>query len=166
MISQKKFRDDLFFRINVIPIHLPPLRDRKEDIPLLVNTFVGRLRSRTRKKITGLTSDAMAQFMAYDWPGNVRELTSALEYAFVIGEKGLIDPGHLPPQIAKSSEGSETPAVFSSREDQAEKEALIEALRQSRGNQSQAARTLGINRVTVWNRMKKYGIDLRKVLVP
>lgn len=157
LIEQKRFRQDLYFRINVIPIHLPPLRDRKEDIPVLVNTFITRLRSRTGKDITGLTPAAMDKFMGYPWPGNVRELKSALEYAFVIGEGGLIDLHHLSPDIAKAAGTKEAR--------DSEKEALIEALRQSGGNQSQAARILGVNRVTVWNRMKKYGIDLKKVLV-
>jgi transcriptional regulator with PAS, ATPase and Fis domain len=100
-IVDKSFREDLFFRINVIPIHLPPLRDRKEDIPLLVNTFVRRLNQSTGKKITGLSPEAMEWFMSYHWPGNVRELKSALEYAFVVAEKndriGATSPPIYPP---------------------------------------------------------------------
>ncbi len=165
LIAQKRFREDLFFRINVIPIHLPPLWERLEDIPLLVNTFISRLRSRTRKKITGLSPSAMERFMTYHWPGNVRELKSALEYAFVIAERGLIEPEQLPPQITKRGDMTEGEPLSPRRGDPAEKIALVEALRQSNGNQSQAARILGINRVTVWNRMKKYGIDLKKVMV-
>ena len=161
MIDGKRFREDLFFRINVIPIHLPPLRERLEDVPLLVNAFVERLRERTGKRITGLSPDSMDRFMSYSWPGNVRELKSALEYAFVIAEKGTIDLGQLPHPLV--SEASRYSANLKEPE---EKIALIEALRQSNGNQSMAARTLGVNRVTVWNRMRKYGIDLRKVLLP
>jgi len=165
LIAQKRFREDLFFRINVIPIHLPPLRERLEDIPLLVNTFISRLRSRTRKKITGLSPSAIEQFMTYHWPGNVRELRSALEYAFVIAERGLIGPEQLPPQITRYEDVTKGEPLSPNRGDPAEKMALVEALRQSNGNQSQAARILGVNRVTVWNRMKKYGIDLKKVMV-
>jgi transcriptional regulator with PAS, ATPase and Fis domain len=164
LIAQKKFREDLFFRINVIPIHLPPLRNRTEDIPLLVNIFIGRLRAKTGKNITGLTQNAMEQFMSYKWPGNVRELKSALEYAFIIAEKGLINLSHLPAKIAHNQGPGEINSFLPDRKNPAEKKALIEALQQSNGNQSQAARILGINRVTVWNRMKKYGIDLRKVM--
>ena len=119
--------------------------------------------------------------MDYDWPGNVRELKSALEFAFVIAEEGLIDIDQLPPKIAEPErstteparlilktadhkETRETPILASRPGETTEKRALIEALRQTNGNQSQAARVLGINRVTVWNRMKKYGIDLKKVL--
>ena len=120
--------------------------------------------------------------MNYNWPGNVRELKSALEFAFVIAENGLIDLEQLPPKIsnrqrslvdpqnpAAPEAGSHDDGLISSSlavrpRDTAEKEALVNALRQTNGNQSQAARILGINRVTVWNRMKKYGIDLKKVL--
>jgi DNA-binding NtrC family response regulator len=162
LLKQKKFRDDLFFRINVIPIHLPLLRERLEDIPLLASTFLERLRSRTGKRINGVTPEVMERFMAYSWPGNVRELNSALEYAFVIAESGRIGLEHLPPPLVLGSEVSSRDAAL----DTAEKVKLIEALRQSQGNQSEAARILGISRVTVWNRMRKYGVDLRKVLLP
>jgi transcriptional regulator with GAF, ATPase, and Fis domain len=182
LIDQKKFRNDLFFRINVFPIHLPLLRDRSEDIPLMVQAFIRRLRSRTGKEISGLTPDAMECFMNYNWPGNVRELKSALEFAFVIAESGLIDLDQLPPKISNRQRapvdtqkltaqgaGSDDGGLISSSpatrpQDLSEKESLVNALRQTNGNQSQAARVLGINRVTVWNRMKKYGIDLKKVL--
>ena len=181
LIAQKKFRDDLFFRINVFPIHIPPLRERTEDIPLLVNTFVRRLRLRTGKKINGLSSAAMACFMNYRWPGNVRELKSALEYAFVIVEKGLIDLDQLPSNIVEPKPlvpdsvqprlqttgfptSDESLILDSNPDGLDEKTALIKALQECKGNQTKAARVLGINRVTVWNRMKKYGIDLKKVL--
>ena len=164
LIARKEFREDLFFRINVIPIHLPPLRNRTEDIPLLVNAFIRRLQTKTGKNITGLTQEAMEQLMAYQWPGNVREVKSALEYAFVIAEEGLINPEHLPRQIAGDKGARSVNAILFNRKDLTEKKALIKALRQSKGNQSQAARALGINRVTVWNRIKKYGIDLKKVI--
>jgi len=164
LISRKEFREDLFFRINVIPIHLPPLRNRPEDIPLLVNSFIRRLQHRTEKNITGLTREAMELFMTYYWPGNVRELKSALEYAFVIGERDLIRPEQLPRQIHERGQKKRIGTLTAEHRDSTEKIALIEALRQSEGNQSEAARILGVNRVTVWNRMKKYGIDLQKVL--
>ena len=138
--------------------------DRKEDIPILVNAFIRRLQTKTVKNITGLTPETMEEFMAYQWPGNVRELKSALEYAFVIAEEGLINPDHLPSKTAADIKTGGLNAVLFDSKDLAEKKALIEAVRQSKGNQSQAARILGINRVTVWNRMKKYDIDLKKVM--
>ncbi|MBL0716122.1 MAG: sigma 54-interacting transcriptional regulator [Desulfosarcina sp.] len=162
LIEQQQFREDLYFRINVIPIRIPPLRDRKDDIPLLVSSFIQRLQSRTGKSITGLTPEALQHFMDYSWPGNIRELKSVLEYAFVIAERGKIGIAHLPHPVAES------PAANDGRRrtngESPEKIALLDALRQTRGNQTQAARILGINRVTVWNRMRKYGIDLKKVV--
>ena len=165
LIAQKVFRDDLFFRINVIPIHLPPLRERLEDIPPIVNTFIKRLQSNSGKKITGLTPTAMDCFMSYHWPGNVRELKSALEYAFVIAERGLIDAEQLPHQIVERKKVKQTTSFLSASSDQTEKASLIEALRQTKGNQSKAAKILGVNRMTVWNRMRKYQIDLKKEIV-
>jgi len=165
LISRKAFREDLFFRINIIPIHLPPLRDHAEDIPLLVNTFIQRLNQSTGKKITGLSHEAMERFMSHYWPGNVRELKSALEYAFVVAEKNMIGLDQLPPQFTANDFSTLPGEEMISLRASTEKEELIKALRQTRGNQTQAAKALGINRVTVWNRMKKYGIDLKKVLV-
>lgn len=162
MIARKQFREDLFFRINVIPIHLPPLRERREDIPILVSSFIQRLQRITGKGINGLTPNAMKLFMEYPWPGNVRELKSALEYAFVIAESGMVDIGHLPPQFAQG--GAPAADCRPTAEGSTEKTELIEALRRTNGNQTRAARLLGINRVTVWNRMRKYGVDLKKVL--
>jgi two-component system response regulator HydG len=162
LIEQQQFREDLYFRINVIPIRIPPLRERREDIPLLVNSFVQRLQVRTGKAIKGLTPEALKAVMAHEWPGNIRELKSALEYAFVIADSGPIGVDHLPPALA------EVPRAPSFRKapvgDAKERQALIEALRRTGGNQTRAAELLGINRVTVWNRMRKYGIDLNKVI--
>jgi PAS domain S-box-containing protein len=162
LIAEKQFREDLFFRINVIPIYLPPLRQHKEDIPLLVTSFIQRLRRISGKPIAGLTAGALNLFMDYGWPGNVRELKSALEYACVVAEAGSIDIEHLPPQFtppwAPACPGA------AAMDGSPEKNALIDALRRSNGNQTRAARLLGINRVTVWNRMRKYGVDLKKVL--
>jgi PAS domain S-box-containing protein len=170
LIAENLFRDDLFFRINVLPIYLPPLRERQEDIPMLVNHFIHHLKGKTRKKISRLSQNAMEKFMRYSWPGNIRELKSALEYAFVIADQGSIELEHLPPKIAEFSNSGNTEANSVSpplrHNDLSKKELLINALKQSQGNQSEAARILGINRVTVWNRMKKYKIDLKKVLIP
>ena len=164
LIDQKRFREDLYFRINVIPIHLPPVRERKEDIPILVNTFIDRLELRTGKSIRGLTRPALNRFMAYHWPGNVREMKSALEYAFTVADKDAIDIDHLPPQMLQKQRPPAAVAVQPIIEsaDNDQRRQLIDALRATGGNQSQAARLLGINRVTVWNRMRKYGINLKR----
>lgn len=165
LISQNKFREDLYFRINVLPIHLPPLRERKEDIPLLVKTFMQRFSKKTHKDINGIEREAMNAFVEYRWPGNVRELKSVLHYAFTIAESGPINCHHLPPQLLghdPSAAGNNTPlnVKFSK-----EKQELIAALNKTGGNQTRAAEILGVNRVTVWNRMRKYGIDIKRDLV-
>jgi PAS domain S-box-containing protein len=167
LVSQGKFREDLFFRLNVIPIHLPPLRDRLEDIPLLANHFIQRLREKSGKPIPGLSPGVMRLLMDQPWPGNVRELQGVLEYAFVLAEKGLIHPEHLPPKVtgpAPLTKNMENPEKGRSRGGTDEKAALIAALRQAGGNQSRAAALLGVSRITVWHRMKKYGIDVHKLI--
>lgn len=166
LVTEGRYREDFFFRINVIPIYLPPLRKRMEDIPLLADTFIRQLSTKTGKSITGMSSEAMTQLMSYHWPGNVRELKSALEYAFVIAERGLVQPDQLPASIFEkrmpsASGGAEhDPVAFSLDE----KSTLIQALREAKGNQSEAARLLGVSRVTVWHRMKRHGIDLKKIV--
>ncbi|MCB2226050.1 MAG: sigma 54-interacting transcriptional regulator [Desulfarculaceae bacterium] len=169
LLSSGAFREDLYFRINVIPIHLPPLRERISDVPALVNTFIQRFSAKTGKEITGLSREAMDSFMAYRWPGNVRELKGALEYAFVVAESGLIEPDHLPPQVLEARPAPIMPAgpqalPQASPAGLSEKDALVAALKQTGGNQTQAAALLGVNRVTVYNRMKKYGLEMKKVL--
>ena len=164
MIERQQFRNDFFFRINVIPIQIPPLRDRTEDIPLLVNSFIQRLRKRTGKDITGIDQQAMELFMSYLWPGNVRELKSALEYAFVVSESGLISLDHLPPMQRNGGNMTGDIKSESSTEESPKKIALMKALKEANGNQTKAAEILGVNRVTVWNRMKKFGIDIDKII--
>jgi two-component system response regulator HydG len=164
LVSRGKFREDLFFRINAIPIHLPPLRDRMEDVPLLVNHFIQRLREKSGKPITGLTPGALRLIMDHPWPGNVRELKGVLEYAFVLAEKGLIHPEHLPPTVNVPAALRKIPEEGRGSAGTDEKAALVAALRQAGGNQSKAAALLGVSRITVWHRMKKYGIDVKKLI--
>ena len=164
-IVQNKFREDLYFRINVIPIDLPPLRERMEDIPILLKTFVYRLQRLTGKRISGLTKEAIKRVMSYNWPGNIRELKSAIEYSFVLQEKGLIGVEHLPNYLNTEENADVTFQAAGDDPNISEKSALIKALKQSLGNRSQAAKILGISRGTVWNRMRKYDIDMKKVLL-
>ena len=164
-VSQGLFREDLFYRINIFPVHLPPLRERKDDIALLVNAFIHELQSDTQKRITGVSPEVMDIFMRYHWPGNIRELKSALEYTFLVAESGLVEIQHLPSQL-QSALKTETapqsaPADSGTAVGAEEKAQLIEALRKADGNQSRAAGILGVHRMTVFNRMRKYGITLK-----
>lgn len=165
LIEKNEFRQDLFFRINVIPIYLPPLRQRTEDIPLLVNTFIRQCNQSTGKTISGVSRDVMDLFMSYPWPGNIRELKNAMDYAFVTADGPTIQLDHIPKRIGADAAISARPAKTERLDDTTdEKQQLIDALIKANGNQTCAAKLLKINRVTVWNRMKKYQIDLQKTL--
>jgi len=163
LISRGAFRQDLFFRINVIPIQLPALRERKEDIPLLAEAFFQKIRLKSRKAISAIGNDAMACLMQYDWPGNVRELKSAFEYAFVTCQETMIRPHHLPPNLLTAGPAAAKPsATRAFNREEIQRIELIEALEEADGNQSKAAERLGITRVTVWNRMRRFGIHYKK----
>lgn len=158
LITNGLFREDLFFRINVFPLHCPTLSERMEDIPFIVQSFIKHNSIQSGKKILGITPEVMEIFSYYPWPGNVRELRNAIEYAFVLCSGGAIGKQHLPPKIVKVTEASSKPANCS-RNDSGEREKFLKVLQQAGGNQSEAARILGISRVTIWKRMKKYGIN-------
>jgi PAS domain S-box-containing protein len=162
LIEKEKFRDDLFYRLNVIPIHIPPLRERKEDLPLLVETFINDLRVKTNKPIKGISREAMDALWAYSWPGNIRELMNAMEYAFVICPGEIIESSHLP-DVVISSEGKD---VFRtpSDEDVSVRREVISALEQAHGKKSEAAKILGISRQALWKRIRKYGIEVKKTI--
>jgi PAS domain S-box-containing protein len=161
-ITGGAFREDLYYRINVIPIHMPALRERKEDIPLLVNTFTRRIREKSGKPIEGFSDAAMNRLFQYDWPGNVRELANAIEYAFVLCRNGLILPAHLPRQITGAKEPAPAPPVAERSESHRKngRTSVVKALQETGGNKTQAAKRLGISRVALYKRMRKYGIPL------
>jgi PAS domain S-box-containing protein len=164
LIEKKKFREDLFFRINVIPINLPKLNERIDDVPLLVKSFIEQMQMLTKKEITGLTAEAMHSLMTYRWPGNIRELKAALEYAFVIKDSGLIGLADLPRDIHENVDIDDCNDLPIYEVECEEKMVLINALKKSMCNKSQAARILGISRGTVLNRMRKYNISPKKIL--
>ena len=162
LIEKGSFREDFYFRINVIPIHLPPLRERIEDIPILADAFFRKTRLKINKKITTISKDTMVALMNYSWPGNVRELKSAFEYACVTCQGETIQPGHLPPNILTEKKASFPAKRVSINREEIKKIELIETLEKTGGNQSKAAELLGVSRVTIWNRMKRYGINSNK----
>ena len=164
LVNQNRFRDDLYFRINVFPINCPTLKDHVTDIPILVQNFIRLNNQKSGKKILGMTPEAIEKITAYQWPGNVRELRNAIEYAFVLCSSGGIGVNHLPPKIAGTSLECVEPKTEIDRPGKekasAKKTALIEALRQTHGNRSETARLLGVSRVTVWKQIKRFKIDL------
>jgi transcriptional regulator with PAS, ATPase and Fis domain len=161
LIDQGRFREDLFFRINVFPLWCPALRERAEDIPAIVQSFIRHNADKTGKKILGLTPEAMEKMTRYSWPGNVRELRNAVEYAFVLCPSGGIDIQHLPPKVLGSVSGA-LPLDTVPGSDASEKQELLRVLRETQGNQSETGRILGVSRVTVWKRIKKFGIDVKR----
>lgn len=162
LVDKGAFRDDLFFRINVIPIRLPPLRERLEDVPLLADAFFKRAQLKSSKPIQGIAKEVMSLLMNYAWPGNVRELRSAFEYAFVACHGSMIQPSHLPPSILRSRERQRRPGRLLAGRAEVQKKEFIDALIRAGGNQSEAARLLGVSRVTVWSWIKKFRIDVRR----
>ena len=165
LIAEGRFREDLFFRINVFPITCPPLTHRKDDITLIIQHFITIQAEKTGKNILGFTPEAMRLMVAYSWPGNIRELRNSVEYAFVLARDKSIHPEHLPHKILRNT-GPQTTAGNAVSADTtivsgaSEKQALIDALRKADGNQTRAAEILGVSRITVWKRIKKYGIQL------
>jgi DNA-binding NtrC family response regulator len=148
------FREDLLFRINTVEIHLPPLRDRREDIPLLAQHFLSRLRTRYRKQVNGFSAPAMQQMMQYSWPGNVRELEHSIERALLLCGGEEIEPANLSISGAR-------PAALSLDNmsiDEMEATLIRKVLRRCDGNISQAAESLGLSRAALYRRMEKYGL--------
>ena len=160
MIDEDQFREDLFFRINVFPLNCPSLAERIEDTPVIVQNFIDQNRRKGGKDIQGLTPEAMEVLLAYHWPGNVRELRNAVEYAFVLCPGDWIAKEHLPPKIASGGKRTATIQAMGSKSWDEERANLVQTLRRVGGNQSEAGRLLGVSRVTIWKRIKKYGIDL------
>ncbi len=164
LMHEGRFRKDFFYRINVIPIHLPPLRQRTEDIPLLAEAFFRIVRLKSGKDIEGIDNRAMELLTEYDWPGNARELRSAFEYAFVACHESLIRVHHLPHSIYQGKRPLPPAKRRTFNLKEVEKQELVEALQQTGGNQSRAAEMLGVSRVTVYNRMKRYGVDAKRII--
>jgi PAS domain S-box-containing protein len=161
-VGHGRFRQDLFFRLNVIRVVLPPLRARREDIPLLVDHFIARFNATQGRRITGISERAMATLMRYDYPGNVRELENAIEHAFVVCASSAIEREDLPPHVLGERLA---PAAPTERDNPslgplqgAEAIAIREALQRHGGQRTRAARELGVSRNTLWRKMRRYGI--------
>jgi PAS domain S-box-containing protein len=155
LVDEGKFREDLFYRLNVIPVSIPPLRDRKEDIPLLLDHFVSQFNEQTGKNIAGITKEALNIVMDYDWPGNIRQLENAIEHCFVKSHGRSIEPAALPVEICLASKHYQS--IQGGQRD--ERETIIASLQQAGWNKAKASRELGIDRVTLWRKMKKFNIN-------
>ncbi|CAG1004919.1 partial Transcriptional regulatory protein ZraR, partial [Anaerolineales bacterium] len=166
MVKDGEFRTDLYYRLRVLPLRTPSLRERRGDIPLLASTILSGMTGQYKREDVTLSTDAMDVLLAYDWPGNVRELVNTLEYALVHAEDTSIQPRHLPAEILEA-----TPLAATKERDEvqltryyrgtaaaSEQEVILAALSEAGGNKSVAADKLGMSRTTLWKRLKQYGI--------
>ena len=151
------FREDLYYRVNVVRLELPPLRRRSEDVPLLAEHFAVLLNRRLARAVEGFSAAAMALLVAYDWPGNVRELENAVEHAFVLCRGSRIEPRHLPDQLRGQAV---VRADMNTAVAAAESTAIREALRRNRNNRAAAARELGMHRATLFRKARALGLEL------
>jgi DNA-binding NtrC family response regulator len=159
LIRQGGFREDLFYRLNVIPVTLPPLRERREDIPLLAEHFLGRAGARLGRSLR-LSPAAVDRLLRYPWPGNVRELENAIERTAILARHEVIEPDDLPPHVTGGVVLGPAPRL--EREHtlaDTERAHIIQTLERCSWNHSRAAETLGIGRTTLWRKLKEYGID-------
>jgi PAS domain S-box-containing protein len=158
LVEEGTFRKDLFYRINVVKLELPPLAQRKEDIPLLAEHFIERLNRLQNKNILGLSHETLAIFMAHNWPGNIRELENVLEYAFILCRGGLIEPSCLPEQLR--GEVHHYPERVAGTLKDIERQAILEALERHQWRRMATARELGIDKNTLRRKMIRHGLAI------
>ena len=167
LVARQQFRDDLFWRLNVIPITLPPLRDRLSDIPLLMAHFIARFNAEKKQRLTGVTPEALQMLQSYHWPGNVRELENTVERIAILKGIGMIMPEDLPEKIARPSLSRIVPGVtipddgidFDAMVEAFEKQLLMQALVKASGVKSKAANLLRMNRTTLVEKVKKLRLE-------
>ncbi len=154
-----EFREDLYYRLSVIPLHIPPLRERREDISLLAQHFVKLFANRLDKPIRGISKDALNALMQYHWPGNVRELMNAIEHGVALSSGDMLELKDLPPHITQPVTDDTIPLAESKGTlEDIEKSYILKVLQETGWNQKQACRILGLSKATLYRRLKKYGI--------
>jgi transcriptional regulator with PAS, ATPase and Fis domain len=165
MMHRREFREDLFFRINVIRLNIPPLRERREDIPLLIDHFMERINLKQSKQIKKVSPSALKILLNYDFPGNVRELENVIEHAIILTKGIEIQPRNLPSYL--TGKDKEFPAGSNLPEgqelavlEQVERDLIARALERHSGRTAAVARELGIHRSTLWRKIKRYGITI------
>ncbi|GAK56849.1 transcriptional regulator with sigma 54 interaction domain [Candidatus Vecturithrix granuli] len=156
LVERGQFRQDLYYRINVMTVQLPPLRERKEDIPLLIDHQMQQLNQLMGKQIQAVSADAMKRLLEYDYPGNIRELRNILEHAFVLCKGRELTLADLPPSLSISSSAKPAPPIQASYLQDLEMQTILDTLKQHHWNKTQAAKALGIDRTTLWRKLKQY----------
>jgi DNA-binding NtrC family response regulator len=167
LVEARRFRQDLYYRLNVFPLMLPPLGERPEDIPLLVSYFIGKINSRSKKSIKDATPEAMALLIASSWPGNVRELENVIQRMMVTAKGELLDVADLPPEIRGAAAKpiaapKDLKQIARASSELIEKKAIVDALAKTGGNVTHAAKALGISRATMQTKMKAHGLRDKK----
>jgi len=160
LVKKGSFRQDLYYRVNVVTVELPPLRKRKEDIPLLVEHFIARYNRLQDKSISGVSPEVMAIIMAHDFPGNIRELENIIEHAFVLCQEEMIELRHLPNEFAPHPPSTASPRHLSKILKTVEAQTISEALKRNNNNRLATAKELGMHKSTLFRKMKALGISL------
>jgi len=158
LVEKGAFRDDLYYRINVVPLVIPPLRKRKEDIPLLVDHFIMTISRDLKKEVIGIEKEALEYLIRYDWPGNIRELKNVIERMILLTNDKILKKEFVPMELMESANNTDTDQFTSLELEKVEKELIIKALSLAEGNQTKAAQALSISRDALRYRMKKYNI--------
>ena len=163
LVKAGKFREDLYFRLKVVRVVLPPLRDRREDIPLLTEHYIRRLAAEHGKSVTGISPEAQRILAAYDWPGNVRELINTLETMIVLAPKPVLDAADIPPEIHPPASAAPPAAPAAGLRpgmtlEDAERTLIEQTLQATGGNRHQAAQMLGIGQRTLYRKIKEFGL--------
>ena len=164
-LSENRLRSDLYYRLNTFQIEVPPLRDRKQDIPPLIASFLKQFARQLKKPEPDIAPDAFQKLLDYSWPGNVRELQNAIEYAVVLARQDSIGVKELPaeiqlPTVLQQAERGVPPRTGVQSLDDVERNTILQALAECRGNKKKAAELLGIQRPTLYNKMRRYAIEL------
>ncbi len=161
-IANGSFREDLYYRLNVVNIEIPPLRERKEDIPLMVSAFIKELAKENDKTVEGIDSKAMMTLYNHSWPGNVREIRNCIESAVVMCKSNIIMGDDLPPSLQSSADGNYIKIPMGISLEDAEKELITFTLNQNKGNKSKSASVLGIGRKTLHRKIQEYGLETNR----
>ncbi|HVM59422.1 MAG TPA: sigma-54 dependent transcriptional regulator [Verrucomicrobiae bacterium] len=160
LVSDGKFRDDLFYRLSVVTVDLPPLRERRDDIPLLVRSFLAEFGRENNKQVRELTPEALNVLLAYDWPGNVRELRNAIEQMVVLARSERLTLRDVPAAIRAAADPTKINAVRTGMTvEEAERQLIVQALKETDGNRTKAAQRIGISRRTLHRKLKQYGLE-------
>ncbi|MGA2109465.1 MAG: sigma-54 dependent transcriptional regulator, partial [Syntrophorhabdales bacterium] len=161
LMREGRFREDLYYRLNVFPVVVPPLRERRTDIMLLADHFIGKYGKEHGKHIARMSTTATDMLMSYHWPGNVMELENCIERAIILSSDGVIHGYHLPPSLQQydKAAGGETGGSLKSAVKNVEREIIVDELKRCRGNMAKAARELGITERMIGLRVAKFGID-------